>query len=309
MDRLKNRVNKNTIVSAIRFVTSHPLNRQNKIKAVGRFFQWQLISRISPMPLIMDFVNGSRLIIGGGTASGSVNYYTGLEEFEDMCFVLHVLRKGDWFVDVGANIGVFTILAGACARANCMSIEPVPEAFNRLSDNIKLNDIEQIVEVFNIGLASQEGLLKFTTGLGTENHVLVDAKSNVDTVEAPVKKLDDLMGDRAPAVIKIDVEGFEAEVVAGAVNTLSKDSVLAVIMEFMGHEKRYGYDEKELISQMMEMGYKDYTYSPFERQLFAEKNRSDYLKHKNTIFIKSIEVVCERIKTAAKFTTNNGCEL
>jgi len=308
MAKQENRINKNTIFSALKYITSHPLNRDKKYLAVKRFIYWQLISRLSTMPIISDFVNNSRLILGNGIKSGSVNYYTGLEEPEDMFFVLHVLREGDLFVDVGANTGVFTILASACAGANCMSFEPVPKTFDRLTDNIRLNGIENMVEAFNIGLASKEDVLRFTTELDTENHIVLDSEKDMETIDVAVKKLDDLMTDRDPTVIKIDVEGFEAEVIAGALKTISKESVLAIIMEFVGNEKRYGHDENKLISQMHEMGYRSYTYSPFKRQLIADKDDLDYLSHKNSIFIKNIEAVRARVENAASFTTNNGCE-
>lgn len=48
------------------------------------------------------------------------NIYVGLHEFEDMAFLLHVLRRTDLFVDVGANIGSYTILAGGAAGAKLL---------------------------------------------------------------------------------------------------------------------------------------------------------------------------------------------
>jgi predicted RNA methylase len=64
--------------------------------------------------------------------------YCSLQEFEDMALLLHVLRPGDLFVDVGANVGSYTILAAGVCGANVISIEPVPSTFTHLADNIHL---------------------------------------------------------------------------------------------------------------------------------------------------------------------------
>ena len=51
------------------------------------------------------------------------NIYAGLHEFVDMAFCLHLLRSGDLFVDVGANIGSYTVLASKVAGANSVTLE------------------------------------------------------------------------------------------------------------------------------------------------------------------------------------------
>ena len=60
------------------------------------------------------------------------NIYCGLAEFADMAFVLHVLRAGDLFVDIGANAGAYTLLASSVAGAKTTCFEPVPATYARL---------------------------------------------------------------------------------------------------------------------------------------------------------------------------------
>lgn len=74
------------------------------------------------------------------------NIYTGLHEFIDMAFCLHLLRPGDLFIDVGANVGSYTILASKVVGANSFTLEPVPETFKRLKRNININDIVSLVD-------------------------------------------------------------------------------------------------------------------------------------------------------------------
>ena len=60
------------------------------------------------------------------------NIYCGLVEFADMAFVLHVLRAGDLFVDIGANAGAYTLLASSVAGAKTTCFEPAPATYARL---------------------------------------------------------------------------------------------------------------------------------------------------------------------------------
>src|ERR1035437_7563434 len=87
------------------FIGRHPLAGRNKLAAYKRFFRWQLIQTISPGPRICPFVEDSALLLEKGMSGATGNIYCGLLEFEDMAFVLHLLRPGDMMGDVGANVG------------------------------------------------------------------------------------------------------------------------------------------------------------------------------------------------------------
>jgi thymidylate synthase len=58
------------------------------------------------------------------------NIYAGLHEFEDMAFLLHLLRSEDMFADVGSNIGSYTILASGVVGAKSVAFEPVPSTYH-----------------------------------------------------------------------------------------------------------------------------------------------------------------------------------
>ena len=98
-----------SILSTIRFITNHPLNREHKLGAIIRFAKWQLGSRLVPGAVVYDWINGSRFLVKTGETGLTGNIYTGLHEFPDMGFLLHFLRSDDLFVDVGANVGSYTI--------------------------------------------------------------------------------------------------------------------------------------------------------------------------------------------------------
>jgi predicted RNA methylase len=93
------------------------------------------------------------------------NLYCGLDDFEDMGFLLHALRPSDLFIDIGANVGSFTVLAGAVVGASCIAIEPIFETYKKLLDNIAINRLNGRCEALNVAVGSEEGELEFTAGL------------------------------------------------------------------------------------------------------------------------------------------------
>ena len=240
------------------------------------------------------------LLVEPGMTGATGNIYTGLHEFPDMAFALHLLRKDDLFVDVGANIGSYTVLA-ASVGAKSISIEPIKNAYDHLMRNIHLNDISASVDARQIGISSSTGTLTFTNGLDTVNHVVNGREqSQSNTCEVQVEALDDVIAGLKPVLIKIDVEGFEREVVAGAKEALAEKSLLAVIMELNGSGNRYDYDESELYNRMVEYGFTPCSYEPYERRLnkLNGKNRSGG----NTLFVRDVETVANRLMSAPSFS-------
>lgn len=290
------------LINTLHFIINHPLNRDRKLRSLGRFLAWQVGSRILPGPTAVSFVNRTRLLIRPGMKGATQNFYTGLHEFEDMSFVLHMLRKDDVFVDVGANVGSYTVLVGGVVGARCLSIEPIPATFEYLIDNIYLNQINENVIALNIGVGQDEGVLRFTSSLDAMNHVVTDNNADVDTIEVPVRKLSDIVDDKEPVLIKVDVEGLETAVVAGSGDVLIRESLVAVIMELNGSGTRYGYDEKKLHAKMLEYGFKTFAYSPMDREMIPLDGKNT--ESGNTIYVRDVNRAMDRIKSAPKFIVN-----
>lgn len=106
-----------SLLTIIKFITHHPLNRGHKLRAIIRFVKWQIGSRLVNGSIVYDWVNGAKFLVKTGETGLTGNIYTGLHEFQDMGFLLHFLRPEDLFVDIGANVGSYTILACAAVGA------------------------------------------------------------------------------------------------------------------------------------------------------------------------------------------------
>lgn len=287
----------------LRYITArHPLSRQHKLATLKRYVGWQLGSRLLPGPIAVPFVNNARMLVSPGMRGLTGNIYTGLHEFEDMAFVLHCLRPSDNFVDIGANMGAYTILASGVSGAKSVSFEPAPKTYIHLQDNIRLNDIGGLVTAKNMAVGDTEGVIKFTTALNTRNHVVIDKGDLDDMIEVPVKPLDDIAPHLEPAVIKIDVEGYETSVINGGGRILGNGSIMAVLMELNGQGARYGFDERALHQRMLDFDFKPFTYCPFDRQLPDFESRG--ATSGNTLYIKDIEKTRERVRSAPAFCVN-----
>jgi len=220
--------------------------------------------------VIIPFVDHTRLVARPGVMGATGIYYTGLYEFEEMAFVLHALRRGDRFVDVGAHIGAFSVLAAGAVGADCLAIEPVPASFAYMQENIHLNGLSAKIRAVNAGIAAQPGRLPFTTGKGAANGV-VPAHSGAthfqsalhlaSAIDIDVLPLDALTADFPPTMLKIDVEGYEHEVIAGAAQTLADERLLAILIELRGHGARYGFDEDTIHKCLLDAGFQPYSYS------------------------------------------------
>lgn len=280
----------------LRFITGHPLNRGQRLRAVLRFVKWQVGSRLVPGSIVYDWVRDSRFLVKTGETGLTGNIYTGLQEFSDMGFLLHVLRDEDLFVDVGANVGSFTILASSAVGARSIAFEPVPGTFERLTENIHLNRLGERVMAENKGVGARRGNIRFTNDSDTTNHALASDEQHVNTVDVEVTTLDDSLREESPALMKIDVEGYETPVLEGAQRALGNPSLHSVIMELNGSGERYGHDESKILELMLDFGFKTYSYDPLKRVLLSLEGKN--LDSGNTLFIRNSSFVEERVRSA-----------
>src|SRR5690606_35151161 len=93
------------------YIYNHPFNENNKINGILRFIKWQVNCKINPYPIIYPYTEHSKIIMWKGLTGATGNLYCGLMEYDDMAFLLHFLRSTDLFIDIGANVGSYTILA------------------------------------------------------------------------------------------------------------------------------------------------------------------------------------------------------
>jgi FkbM family methyltransferase len=288
-------------IAIIKSINRHPLASRHKLKCYLKFLWWQIRSAIIKKPIEVAFTSKSKLLVKKGMAGATGNIYMGLHEFEDMALLLHYLQPDDLFFDIGANIGSYTVLAAAHCGAEVFAFEPVPETFQWLKRNIDLNKTSQKVTLFNNGVGDKSGKLYFTKDIDTINHVVVraDTADNNKLLEIDVLQIDELvLKSKCPSLIKIDVEGFETAVLAGMCETLKNSTLKIIIIELNGLSGRYNFSDDAIHAQLLAAGFLPYQYHPFNRALTPLNKYGSF----NTIYIKDLHTVQQRLQTATAFT-------
>ena len=188
--------------------------------------------------------------------------------------IQRVLQSGDTFVDVGANVGMHTLAAAKAVggAGRVIAIEPYATTAELLKKTIWLNGFGNIVEVHQVAASDEEGERTLYLG-GTSGHhslfPLGEASAGDGQVKVQVATVDQITSQMTAAtLIKIDAEGAELEVMAGAVALLMRSSDVGVIAEFgSSHLKRTGVTTIEWLSHFNKLGFECQAIHPVTGEL------------------------------------------
>lgn len=284
-------------------IVEHPLNLQNKLLALRRYIAWNLGRRLlNEAAYSIELIPGVRIVLSNQENYATLAYTCGLYDFEDMLFMMHMLRPGDCFGDFGSNVGVYSVLAGF-RGASVLAVEPIPDTYRRLCANLRMNAIK--ATPINCGLSDRIGTLSFTNDRGGMNKVAKHGGKN--TCDVDVLTVDELVkqSSLSPLIAKIDVEGYEHPLLTGAENLIST-TLQAVIIELNESGREYGYSDETVHSLIVSRGFAPYRYDPKTRELTArdKMNRNSL----NTIYVKcsAIGTVRERVMRATPVELSIG---
>ena len=164
--------------------------------------------------------------------------YLGTYEREETGMAWNWLKPGMTFLDIGANVGYFTLLAsrrvGESGRV--IAVEPGPYVHARLSKVVAENGLK--AELHQIGLSDKDGTCTLYLPAGdTHNYspTMVKYDGAGEPVEVPVRRLDDclkLWKVDTVDLLKIDIEGHEGKAFAGAGEALASGRIKAILCEF-----------------------------------------------------------------------------
>ncbi|MCP3730811.1 FkbM family methyltransferase [Sphingomonas sp. MG17] len=171
----------------------------------------------------------------------------------------HFLRKGDCALDIGANLGVVAVrmaqMVGSSGRVH--AFEPSPMAVKYLTETLSRNP-ELKISLHQYALGAVESSLRLSVphgNSGMASFVWQFDQGSAETVEVSVKKLDNIIeniGIKKLSFVKIDVEGFEGEVLRGAISMLRHVRPACIVFE--ENQKKEGTPES--IKILLENGYR-----------------------------------------------------
>jgi len=173
--------------------------------------------------------------------------------------------RGDILLDCGANVGMYTIWAAMTRQARVFAFEPEAQNYALLNRNIQVNGLAATVKAYCLGLSDKSGLSVLHMAdmrIGGSNHALGEA---LDFAHRPLATnfvqgsvaatVDELVAAGAmpvPHHIKIDVDGFEPKVIAGARATLAGKGVKSLLIE----TNRNLDDHLAMVGELEKLGFR-----------------------------------------------------
>ena len=214
-----------------------------------------------------------------------------------MSFVRDFLRPGDSFVDVGANVGSYSLLAAGTTDVTILAFEPSSLAYGRLLENVELNGLESRLSASQVAIGAESGEAMISTGQDAVNHVLSPDEAVAHEV-IPMRSLDEVMatGDiRTVNLVKVDVEGMEEQVLRGAIGLLGSASPVLIVEA----------NDVAAIRDLLEpLGYKAVSYDPSRRQV-ADIDWFD-IRENNILAVRNRALVEGRLASIRAFASEPG---
>jgi len=197
-----------------------------KIKSKNGFFQ----KNIQGSKMILNLRDegiSKELVFNDIREAGATNY------------IYRAVKKDDVVIDIGANIGYYALMEARLVGDNgkIYAIEPAPQNFEILKKNISINGYKNI-EVFNFAIGDKNGIEKLYISNKSNWHSMVafDAQGSEKTIDVTILTIDTFLKDKKyPALIRMDVEGYEDKIIRGMIETLKKDRPLKLFIEIHPH--------------------------------------------------------------------------
>lgn len=230
------------------YILRHPANKGRRLRALCRAVSFQIGSRLGGRTTIASIGN-QRMWINVGSASATKVLYGSPPDWPEMQAWKRLLQPGDLFIDVGANVGVYSLWAAALG-ARVIAIEPDPIAAGRLRANLALNPGID-VEVIEAAASAVDGTTSLTTGLDSKNHLGEGQQVRALTLDQIARKSPSIAG------VKIDVEGAERLVLQGSVRLLQRRAVRVFQLEWnSASQALLGENRSPIRSLFDEHGYR-----------------------------------------------------
>jgi len=188
-------------------------------------------------------------------------------ERDNTGIVRRLLKPGMRFVDIGANCGYFTLLAGSIVGegGKVIAFEPQPRVFDLLNRSLRANGYVLRTVVHNVALGDHDHTARFRFrdgDFGGGSLHISDSRARAEhfsELDVPVRRADDLLRAHAPVdFIKIDAEGAEVAIIDGLSQTMAASPKLHILMEF-----NPGYINKhrkvtDFCAQLAALGFSPY---------------------------------------------------
>ncbi len=212
-------------VQILQLVWTHPANQDRRVRQVWRAICYQARGRLLGKPTLTRIGERSLMWARLHEPSSSKPLYFNPPDYYEMLEWRRWLSRGDLFIDVGANVGYYSLWAAECG-ARVVAIEPSSHTVWQLRANVALNEYD--ITVLECAMGASPGVARLTTDEGPMNRLALPGEEGEEVTLTTL----DLVLDGRSAYVKVDVETAELAVLMGAHESLLDKRLQLIQMEW-----------------------------------------------------------------------------
>jgi FkbM family methyltransferase len=273
----------------------------------GIYWKFPFISKVynsvfrclSSEGIILININGLKIYAEGKSAIAKFLGVKGSYEEETTKLFAEVLKEGMTVLDIGANIGYFSLIAGRLVRdkGKVFAFEPYHWTFSLLQKNIEANGFNNVMPVEKAA-SNHCGKQKLFLANDPLTHSLGGESGN-NFVEVDVTTVDEFLKGQNISVdlVKMDVEGAEMNVLEGMSETISKNPHMKIITEFdTNHLEQNNCSPSVFLERLIGYGFKLYAVDDdtHTRLLITPDNVNELLKPRHIRRLSFSYIFCDR---------------
>ena len=229
---------------------------QEAIKYLGLYYtpdkliKWWL-TRLAGVKVAIRDVQGSTMILDLSDRGIHRDLYLhGIREPQATRYLQSILRPEWTVVDIGANIGYYALQEAQRVRT-VIAIEPTPESYGILADNVKLNGYRN-VHVYCLAVGDREGEVGFCLSRACNWNSVTEGQGDI---KVPMMTLDKFLAGARVDFVRMDVEGYEMNILKGMEGILQKQKPRMFLEIHRDKLRGYGNTQREVMGYLASFGY------------------------------------------------------
>lgn len=237
------------------------------------------------------------------------------EEYEPLAtaVVKKLVKKGDTILDIGANIGYYTLLFAKLAGENgrVFAFEPEPENFSILKKNIEANGYQNVVLVQKAVFDKNEKIKLYLRDDNRGDHRIYDSGDGRQTIEITSVRLDDYFKNHNGKIdfIKMDIQGAEGAALSGMRNLLKENNPIMLTEFWPFGIQRFGMEAQGYLNMLQNCGFESYFLNDDKKKIekitnseLFEKYTPENKRYANLLCIKNMATKDEIINEITKLS-------
>lgn len=197
-------------------------------------------------------------------------FFDGSFESQEIQVFKSLVRPGMNIVDIGANIGIYTLIAAKLieGKGTVYAFEPEPENFSLLKENIELNSFQNI-EPFQYAISNSNSKIKlYLNKQNRGDHRIINPEMGKNYILVDSYTLDSFIGDKRIDIIKMDIQGAEPLAVQGMKRIIDKNEYIIIFSEFSPFGlKDAGFIPADYIEFFIRRGFNAYEINEQEKKM------------------------------------------